>query len=851
MSIINSNGTGGGNWLTGASWNGGVAPTAGDRAVILASDTIYIDGDITIGDGSTSDSIYAVDCAGDLVWRNRTSDASSNWTFTVDGHMRFTDGSYWYIGSEDNSVFGSESVGPLPATRTATIEFSMQYYHRIFVDSVDNADGFLEIWGAEDYHQGTAPSISGQTVDSAANKVSFVDAARTSDAANLWRGAWLEITAGTNIGEKRAITSFDSATGTISWDSNQPMPDPCDATSVYSVTHNYQRALLTANANSGSPATILLDRDVDWEVGDTIAIGIGADFPATGERPDYTTIASKVSATQYTCNLTYNHTAGDMVIHMDKNIRFYASDLTGVNEGYYFYMATGKSHININWAFFDEAGSTNSNGIFYWFDGSFSYPIVRNCTVKGYLEGAGEDFGGHLLYTTIYLEDITEEYMIENIHGYNLGGIVYLSDSGPNGNITIEEQENLKIRDLSLIGASLASKAMIQLSSRPLILPEICNIWLSGRPRDSGSGVNGMGLRGTANLDGFKFWQCGTGIHVIHGSADFLPVHKMTVKNGEIHYALTAGMYLYELHVSEFWAENVDMRSCADAIELVNPSSAAVFLKNNKYNGSGGSTTGALLLDGYGTSTRIMEMDGEYGEDVANIGNNITRSYDANYDGGFRYVSYNTKYNTPTSQIWSESLVNDVFGMYLGDTWSVRAINLFGQSSMEANNPIINGSPSHSIAIINAGGILENLDHPSSPREDSNIKMKITPFGTVYDTKVNLSVPFLAYAAANQTVSASVYVRKNVSQTECPRPKLHVWGNGVYKVTEMSDAIDSWEQLSISYTAQFDGAVMAWITCSNNLKYGKDSLTGDAELGEPDVAGTVVVYADELSITAT
>ena len=114
MAVINSNGTGGGNWSDGSSWSGGVAPGAGDRAVIEADDIIYIDGDITIGDGTTTTTVYAVTCTGDLVWRNRTGDAAASWTFTVDGHMNFLDGSHWCIGTEDNSVYGTESVGPIP-----------------------------------------------------------------------------------------------------------------------------------------------------------------------------------------------------------------------------------------------------------------------------------------------------------------------------------------------------------------------------------------------------------------------------------------------------------------------------------------------------------------------------------------------------------------------------------------------------------------------------------------------------------------------------------------------------------------------------------------------------------------
>lgn len=45
---IQSNGAGGGNWNAGASWQGGTAPGAGDDAVILDSDIITLNADITV-----------------------------------------------------------------------------------------------------------------------------------------------------------------------------------------------------------------------------------------------------------------------------------------------------------------------------------------------------------------------------------------------------------------------------------------------------------------------------------------------------------------------------------------------------------------------------------------------------------------------------------------------------------------------------------------------------------------------------------------------------------------------------------------------------------------------------------
>lgn len=45
--IVESNGTGGGNWINGSSWNGGSTPVNGDTVVILAGDVITISSNLS------------------------------------------------------------------------------------------------------------------------------------------------------------------------------------------------------------------------------------------------------------------------------------------------------------------------------------------------------------------------------------------------------------------------------------------------------------------------------------------------------------------------------------------------------------------------------------------------------------------------------------------------------------------------------------------------------------------------------------------------------------------------------------------------------------------------------------
>lgn len=114
MSNIYSNGSGGGNAGTGASWHGGVAPVSGDRVLIMSGDTITLDGVYEWGDDTTS-----------TITINGVSTTHS---ITVQGtliHSRSVNSSLTCVGdfyTDNNGVHdcGTEA-SPIPSTKTAGV----------------------------------------------------------------------------------------------------------------------------------------------------------------------------------------------------------------------------------------------------------------------------------------------------------------------------------------------------------------------------------------------------------------------------------------------------------------------------------------------------------------------------------------------------------------------------------------------------------------------------------------------------------------------------------------------------------------------------------------------------------
>lgn len=868
-----------GPWSDSSTW-GETAPGDGDLAVITGGHSVWIDGNITVGDGTASTSTPAIKVYGDLLWRNQEGDSASSWTLTIKGFVYLssdtTSSGRWFVGSNGVHTVGltTVSVGAIPATRTATIYFALtNARHEIYIlkaNSGHPGQPAIYTYGSV-YGMDTAPTASG-TVDSAVNTLSFVDAALTGTD-DAWTGAWLEITGGTNSGEKREVTGYTASTHTLTWSSYEPMPKACDNTTTYTLTHNYQRAYLTANITNLSPGTpgsytLVVDRPVNWLVGGEVALGVGSTLSAysTSFMPEIATITAQTDAKTYTITSSYSHQSGDICFLLNRNIKISAHKravdgnphtrglrITQAPAG-----ATTSPIFNFNWTEFYDIGYEGNS--FIYMQQAYTFPIIKNCTASVQIYDVSNNFittqffRGYLSYSELFLP--TTAYQFENIHVFGSEIILYPSWESTI-NKSVNDQQACKFRFwTSISGNATAGSGLAYIPNCLYYPPTFEDCWLCGVVKWGLSGSTNA-FYGECNIDTLRVFGGNTnGIYLVGSSyfAGSQPAigRRIIIKNCffndmggliGIAFALPALAYI-EIQNCRFLNMN------SGGIVFGTACNCDVFLNNNYYDNMT-SNWGALAFSsslwGY-----IYEYNGHYGTITPNTRSNITIS--PQYNRGLlrgRYVSRNTTYVSPSLPTYgptNTSAIATIFYHSKDDpqsTWYYM-LDSFFHSSIEVGNATIDGVPNQYFGIQVGGAVVSKTAHPSDPRTNSNICLKVIPGTADGDNNITLQAPIVFPCLAGQTITASVYVRKNVSQAIGRRPKLHMLIDAQHFCAEMSDVTDTWEQLTLTYQLTNNELPMIWLTCCNNPRYVDSNVLG--HVCEPNL-NSVTVYFDELSVS--
>jgi hypothetical protein len=96
---------------------------------------------------------------------------------------------------------------------------------------------------------------------------------------------------------------------------------------------------------------------------------------------------------------------------------------------------------------------------------------------------------------------------------------------------------------------------------------------------------------------------------------------------------------------------------------------------------------------------------------------------------------------------------------------------------------------------------------------DGTFARKLLPFNPTSRLHLTKAYPVYIPVSTGQTLTVKISLKKNISQSEYRRPMVHLFGCGIDSESKMSDAVGSWEQLTVSGTATCGGLVEFWISC--------------------------------------
>ncbi|RCK73120.1 MAG: Cell surface protein [Ignavibacteriae bacterium] len=103
-----SNGTGGGDWASTSTWQGGVLPSIVDSVVILSSDSVFLSSDVTIGGLQVNGILQLLDTLrtiyGTVYGKVRTAGATNASAIIPSGSLRFMNGSIYIHGINGGTI---------------------------------------------------------------------------------------------------------------------------------------------------------------------------------------------------------------------------------------------------------------------------------------------------------------------------------------------------------------------------------------------------------------------------------------------------------------------------------------------------------------------------------------------------------------------------------------------------------------------------------------------------------------------------------------------------------------------------------------------------------------------------
>ena len=784
-----------GDWSNPATWGSLTDyPIAGAVATVNTGHTVQIDGNHTVGH-APNDSAYVLTVYGTLKWKIQ---AAANWTFNCRGSVQLRGGGLLQIGSESEPIPSTQKANFIfeKSTSTATVMY-LTVCNLTWPQSDTSWYGSVSIYGTPSYHMASAAM---------------------------------------------------------------------------------QRTTLAAGVTSGSDKTIIFADDVDYSVGDTIWIGYAGDpsidpFNGTGINAlygsDTVTIKTKVDARTYTVDLSYTHVVGDFVIHKSRNVTFggvegvslavcpYLYIYTNVNDGNGPYLDKWNGTINIQWAnlvkFEELLYNTSGCGL-----SDARIPVYKNCILQApvYL------FNFDSCTEWPWLDETVPH--IDEVHVFGMTGNVFESNYGfGTGTMHLG---HLSLVDVAWAGSDSALFSMQAQDGRGDEMLEVDSLWVSWARGTTfnvdtrifywGNTLKIYSMKARAVPRGIKIKKIGT-----EGAELFLNDCQIQHLYGYLfdREAVSGGTQLFDItcvnckfsnvktaftYYYTNWYTNLTFNSCdfdgiaGEFVYAGGDGSAYFFELNYKFVncriGMMNQNTNMIHLDNtwFRSSGRILFENCQIRK-PANVTASGTWTGIKGYcvrmtDGPGSYPGY-----FPTDKIYRQ--IMPPLMTYEWINCQIYDDNGIDQFAIEY--------PSGRVAVVGGGG---ELYPESSVIIDGSFAVKMFPYAVHGPHSGTQALPLRIPLLKGEEVTLKMSLRKNYSLPTGKRPTFNARGCGIDSSVEMTDVIDSWEELTITGTALYEDTLEVWVTGGWNLYAG----TSD-DYWEPMALGTIVSYADKFSCART
>lgn len=622
------------------------------------------------------------------------------------------------------------------------------------------------------------------------------------------------------------------------------------------------RGRLAANVAAGASVAIQLDRDVDWQVGDVLFLARGGSrttpiIDSSGQflgtyGHDRATITGKTDARNFVVDtLAFPHLAGDIVAHGTRNVVIEGEATYGFCIQKYIGAAPSGGYsehggIDLSWTtlrYSSGPGSYDAGIYVYGYYGTANELAAGQYKLESCVfdESGGGAFGIHFGWCHV-IRQLAKDINNLVMYGFSKGVAFGDSYTYAYGIFTLGNATILK----SLTNGIWSHEVTVVADS----------LWMSfqGSATTTSQGLFYNAGAGGLRCAEFVGHSGGYSAISVGGAGSYQQSNNVRIMSGELY---NARGHLLELN--SFSGRGAHVRglkfaySGANGIYFVGSGILTVddcefdgCNQTNGYNGGsyfGGSGTASAISVlfrrcKFGPVTRNKNFNTVIPAASAQLCHGRVRLEDCEFKEPVYTMS-------PTWGLWGKwrGVINwnnasgSWYGTAVGRAFTMEIVRPIVRDEFGTDQwPIQYPGVTH-MAIFGGGGEMRN---EGTTIIDGSFAVKMTPYLSSMPGAGSFAVPFRIPVKDGDTVTVKISMRKDKSQpVEKKRPRAFLLGCGILDEEVMPDTNDTWEELTLTGTASWDGLVDFWV------EPGYGQVVGVTEQ-DP---WYLTVYADKLDIS--